>query len=111
MNTYFAKLKADQGKEMNGAHCFQAAEAGEIDLKGAYTGVNHVFTTEYPPMGVHDDNEGFYVIAGHGRALVGDEEQAIEKGSSFFAPAGVAHALKKDPDSEDMEVFWFHFPV
>lgn len=111
MAEYFTKLKEKQVKEFNGANCYPVVKEGEISLKGVTAGVNHVFTTEYPPVGIHDNNEGFYVMSGSGKALVGEHEVEIDKGSCFFAPAGVPHALKKNPESDNMEVFLFHFPA
>ena len=42
----------------------------------------------------HDDAEEiFYVISGHGRIRVGEEEEAIGPGSCIFVPVGNEHQL------------------
>jgi len=59
---------------------------------------------------VHDDNEGFYVIEGSGKAMIGDEEFELAQHTVLLVPAGVAHSVKKDPGSVDVKIFLYHFP-
>jgi len=47
-----------------------------------------------------DMEEIFYVISGHGKIRVGDEEESIEPGSCIYIPGGHIHQLlnpKKEP--------------
>lgn len=59
----------------------------------------------------HEDQEGFFVLEGRGRALVGGEELIMEPGVCFMVPAGVVHAMKKEKGCQDCKVFWFHAAV
>jgi mannose-6-phosphate isomerase-like protein (cupin superfamily) len=65
----------------------------------------------YNVPGIHDDQEGFYVLEGTGRARVGDEEFDIRPGSAFIAQKGVPHSIKKDPGSVPVKVLWSHGAV
>ncbi len=58
--------------------------------------------------GVHDDQEGFYVLEGEGYAKLDDLEFSIKAGDSFIALPGVAHTVKTKPGSVPVKVFWFH---
>ncbi len=47
----------------------------------------------------HDDQEEiFYVIAGHGRIRVGGEEEPIEPGSCIYIPMNTPHQLINTAD-------------
>ena len=48
------------------------------------------------------------VLEGTGWARVGEEEIPLEPETSFIVPAGVGHAVKKNPDSKPIKIFWFH---
>lgn len=80
-------------------------------VKGCCSGVTIYEETEYGVGGIHDDQEGFLVLKGHGMVKLGEEEFPIRKGSSFLAPAGCFHAVKRDADSEAIWLFWFHSAV
>ena len=80
-------------------------------VAGCKTGVSVYSLAEYNNPGVHDDQEGFFVVEGSGWAKVGDKEFPIEPDSSFIVPAHYEHSLKKDTDSGPLKVFWFHAAV
>lgn len=61
--------------------------------------------------GAHDDQEGFFVLEGRGRAMVGDDEIVLEPGVCFVVPAGVKHCMKCEQNSGFCKVFWFHAAV
>ena len=63
-------------------------------------GVSHYASTEYGKPGIHDDQEGFYILQGTGTAKVGDEEFAVSPGSAFIANKGVPHTMKRDAASK-----------
>jgi len=67
--------------------------------------------TEYKKPGVHNDQEGFLVLEGHGKAKFGNEKFDVYPGLAMIAPAGTPHSIKKDEDSCDVKVFWFHSAV
>ena len=79
-------------------------------LPGCIAMQNTFTSPDYPAEpGVHDDNEGFYVISGQGMMRVGDCEAPLSPGTAAYAPAGVPHAIRKTGDA-DLEVFIYHFP-
>jgi len=59
-----------------------------------WVGVSKVDVGNTSNLHTHDDvEEIFYVISGHGRIRVGDEEEAIEPGSCIYIPVGLPHQL------------------
>lgn len=80
-------------------------------VAGCRAGITFYRETEYNKGGVHDDQEGFYVLEGHGKALFADQEFEVYPGVTMIAPAGVRHSIKRDEDSEPVKVFWFHSAV
>lgn len=110
MANYFSKPDRSVTRTPPGARNYPIFLDEDCPVAGCNASLGIYYCTEYPEPGVHEDNEGFYVASGHGMAVVGEQEQAIGAGSFFYAPAGVPHAIKKDPDSPDMEVVLFHFP-
>jgi len=66
---------------------------------------------EYRKPGVHDDQEGFFVLEGHGTARVGDEEFEVRPGSAFIAQKGVPHTVKRAPDSPPVRILYAHGAV
>ena len=77
-------------------------------VNGCKIGISVYDNTEYNKGGVHEDQEGFYVLEGTGKALFGDEEHEIYPGMTMIAPAGVKHQIKKDEKSCDIKVLYFH---
>lgn len=77
-------------------------------VNGCQTGLLWYRQTEFIQGGVHEDQEGFFVLEGHGRALVGDSEFAISEGSNFIAPAGERHYICRDEDCPYIKLFFFH---
>lgn len=75
---------------------------------GCRTGLLYYRQTEFIQGGVHEDQEGFYVLEGHGEARVGSSEFEISEGSSFIAPAGKPHFICRDADCEYVKLFFFH---
>ncbi len=71
-------------------------------------GISYYDAEEYGEPGIHDDQEGFYVLEGIGTAQVGMEEFEICPGTSFIAHAGVPHSIKKDSESKSVKVIWCH---
>ena len=80
-------------------------------VHGFCIGISSCDLVEYATPGVHDDQEGFYVIEGRGTAQVGDIEFPIRPGSSFIAVKGVPHRMKRDRDSGPLKVLWAHGAV
>lgn len=78
---------------------------------GSCCGMCMYNATEYGIPGIHDDQEGFYFAAGKGKILIDDEEINVFPGLSLILQPGVRHSIKKDPDSEPIQAFWFHAAV
>lgn len=74
-------------------------------------GISEYFAEEFGTVGVHDDQEGFYVIEGSGVAKIGENIFDISQGDSFVVPAGVEHILKKNREAESLKVLWAHGAV
>lgn len=62
-------------------------------VTGCCAGIIDYFATDYADPGIHTDQEGFYVIAGKGVALLGDQEMKLDPGVSFIVPAGLSHTI------------------
>lgn len=75
---------------------------------GCHAGLLSYRQTDFIQGGVHDDQEGFYVLEGRGRAKVGDSVFPIEPGSCFIAPAGSYHYICRDENSVPVKLFFFH---
>ncbi|MBO4982143.1 MAG: cupin domain-containing protein [Lachnospiraceae bacterium] len=82
-------------------------------LNGSRCGVSFYVRDEYDyeKMGAHEDQEGFFVLEGYGKALIGGEEIDLEPGMCFMIPAHVPHGMKKNRDCAVCKVFWFHAAV
>ena len=77
-------------------------------VAGCCIGVTHSERKELGRQDVHDDQEGFLVWHGTGRAQIGDETVELKPGVAIIVPAGVGHAMCCGKDSEFMETIWFH---
>jgi len=80
-------------------------------VAGCKAGFTFYENTEFSKGGVHDDQEGFLVLEGSGRARFGYQEFDVYPGLTMIAPAGVSHSIKKNADSVPVKVFWFHSAV
>ena len=78
---------------------------------GFCLGVSAYYLETYGEPGVHDDQEGFYVLEGTGTAKVGNEEFEIAPGSAFIALQGVPHSIKRNSGSAPIKVVWTHGAV
>ena len=78
---------------------------------GCTCGISRYTAAEYQPPGCHEDQEGFFVLAGSGYAQIGKREFPIHPGIAFIAPAGVAHAIRTEDPNVPIEVFWFHAAI
>lgn len=75
----------------------------EVDLLfgtgGAMSGMMYCDVVEYGECGIHDDQEGFLVLEGHGKFRIEDEEIPVCPDMAILIPPHVVHGFKKDPDS------------
>lgn len=80
-------------------------------LAGCRTGLLLYTQEEYRQGGVHEDQEGFFVLDGRGKAIVGEKEMTLSPGSCFIVPPGLYHSIKKDPTCNQIKLFFFHAAV
>jgi mannose-6-phosphate isomerase-like protein (cupin superfamily) len=109
--TYYVNRKEVSPEKSVGHTVYNLLDETNGCSTGTSTGVSVYAMTEFSKPGLHEDQEGFYVIEGTGWAKVGDEEFRIEPEGSFIVPAQTPHSLRRDPDSKPLKVFWFHAPV
>lgn len=78
-------------------------------VNGCCSGITECRETQYGPRpGIHDDQEGFFVLEGEGFVKLDDMEYAVKPGDSFIALPGVAHSLRVKEGCDCLKVFWFH---
>ncbi len=111
MKYYSNSNKLIEEMNKNGGNACDVLTAENGCVAGCKAGFTFYRETEYKKPGVHDDQEGFLVLEGRGKAKFGDEEFDVYPGLVMIAPAGTPHAIKKDKDSCDVKVFWFHSAV
>jgi mannose-6-phosphate isomerase-like protein (cupin superfamily) len=95
----------NQTKSHKGAELIGAKNGAK---NGFCFGLSYYHAEEFGYPGIHDDQEGFYVIEGRGKAKIGNEVFDIYPGISFIAHAGVEHELIKNHDSKPVKVIWTH---
>lgn len=94
-----------------GKHSCTVLDAKNGCVSGCKAGYTFCRDTEYGNGGVHEDQEGFLVLEGNGYAKFGDTEFRLYPGIAMIAPAGVRHVFKKNEDSGDLKIFWFHSSI
>jgi len=80
-------------------------------LAGCRTGLLLYTQEEYKQSGVHEDQEGFFVLEGVGKAVVGENEFSLSPGSCFIVPPGLYHSIKRDVTCDYIKLFFFHAAV
>lgn len=78
---------------------------------GCRTGLLRYTQEEYRQGGVHEDQEGFFVLEGRGKALVGENELTLSPGACFIVPPGFYHSIRRDPGCDHITLFFFHAAV
>ena len=80
-------------------------------VAGFCMGLAYYTEEEYVKPGIHDDQEGFFVLKGEGYAKVGDEEFPLKPGTFFVALKGVPHTIKVARGKGPIKVLWTHGAV
>ena len=75
---------------------------------GFCMGISYYHWDTFGEPGIHDDQEGFFVLEGTGYAKIGEEVFPIHPGLSFIAHAGAPHTIRKNKDSEPIKILWCH---
>lgn len=105
-------VKLEQIMSSNGskpAYLLLGEEHGCVN--GCCLGVSVYKDIEYGISATHEDQEGFFVLEGYGKALINGDELSLEPGMSFVVPAGVEHVMKAANAGEECKVLWFHAAV
>lgn len=106
--SYASSIMEKTGKEM--ASCdLLGAENGCVD--GCRAGVTCYTDLTYTHTGIHEDQEGFFVLEGSGIAKIGDTEFPVSAGTAFICPANTWHSIRRDESCAHVAVFWFHSAV
>ena len=106
--SYASSIMEKTGKEI--ASCdLLGPENGCVD--GCRAGVTVYSDPEYTHTGVHEDQEGFFVLEGSGIAKIGDVEFPVSAGTAFICPANTWHSIRRDENSAHVAVFWFHSAI
>ncbi len=110
MKKVFA-YKGTRMSEYPGSHSWDYFQENESPCRGYRAMYNLFYNTEYiEPYGVHKDHEGFFVVGGKGKMIIGSEEFELEPGVSMVAPANIPHAIRKTSE-KDLEIYLYHFPA
>ena len=86
-------------------------DASHGAVNGFCMGISYYDREIYGEPGVHEDQEGFYVLEGTGVAKVGDQEFRVKPGTTFIAAKGAPHTIKRDRESGPVKVLWCHGAV
>lgn len=96
----FSKSTLHSGSELIGA---------DNGAKNGFSmGISYYYGQDYGVPGMHNDQEGFYVLEGNGFAKIGDVEIIIKPGVGFIALPGEAHAIKCSADCKYVKLLWAH---
>jgi putative monooxygenase len=75
-----------------------------VGTRNIWMGVSKVDPGSSSSLHSHDDvEEIFFVISGHGKIRVGNEEEEIEPGSCIYIPTGSPHQLI-NPGDETLKI-------
>lgn len=113
MKPYITMKEAEEraGKQGNTGRGYRLLTEENGCVAGCCSGITIYDETQYGKGGVHEDQEGFFVLEGDGYALIGEEEFEVHPGTSFLAPAGVRHCIRRNEDSCPVKVLYFHSAI
>lgn len=57
--------------------------------------------------GVHEEDEIYYILSGHGTCRLGDDVVEVHEGQVIFIPAGCFHALDNSQSDKEMTILTF----
>ncbi|HIS51359.1 MAG TPA: cupin domain-containing protein [Candidatus Onthomonas avicola] len=75
---------------------------------GCCMGICLYNAAEFSAPGVHDDQEGFFVLEGSGEAELDGERLPVQAGTALILPPGVRHSFRRHPNVPYLKVLWFH---
>ena len=82
----------------------------ELEGSGVMAGYTEVGPGQQGSRHCHPgEAEVWMFYAGHGRAIVGDQEYQTEPGSVVYTAPGIYHQFFNDGD-EPVKLFWYYSP-
>lgn len=105
INTHEDNIRFESNESHKGGNLIDESNGAK---NGFCMGISYYHLTEFSAPGVHEDQEGFYVLEGFGAASIGGEVFDISPGSSFVALDGVPHSIRRHKDSLPVKVLWSH---
>lgn len=108
MSCYRVKAQVKELISGNRHGSFQLLGEEQGCTNGCCAGISYYSADGYGPAAVHEDQEGFIVLSGHGWAKIGEEEFFVEQNVAFIVAKGTSHQMKSDNQKELLTVFWFH---
>jgi quercetin dioxygenase-like cupin family protein len=82
---------------------FEATKGGHLELVNEFevAGGGEVFPHSHPT------HEFYYVLAGRGTMIIGDEERPVAQGDLVYIPPDVTHSLRPVSDNAPIRCFCF----
>lgn len=75
---------------------------------GCRCGISYYKATAFEGGNAHDDQEGVYILEGHGKACIDGKIIDLYPGVAVMLPPGVVHEMIRDEDCEYVKSLWFH---
>ena len=71
--------------------------------------INHGTVAPHSSLGggVHEEDEIYYILSGHGTCRLGDDVVEVHEGQVIFIPAGCFHALDNSQSDKGMTILTF----
>lgn len=83
---------------------------GNVGIKNMSMGFNVTEVDSMIPEHVHDvQEEAMFLISGHAKFILGDEEYDLEAETAFFAPPGIRHKVV-NIGKEPLRIVWVYSP-
>ena len=77
---------------------------------GFSVGIAEYSCKEFGKPGIHDDQEGIYILSGHGEYMLGDKIFPVSPGCAIYVPPHTKHAVRRTGD-EPVKLLYTHGAV
>ena len=105
---FVREIHSGDVKNFPGALSYQLFNETNSPINGFSAMFNEFTNDTYLKPGIHEDNEGFYVVEGSGSIQIANQEFTLGPGSAMIVPANTLHAIKKN-SANCLKIFLFHF--
>lgn len=75
---------------------------------GCCVGICYYNADAFAAPGIHEDQEGFYVLEGAGEVALDGRVYPLEPGMAFILAPGVQHSFRRNAGVSYIKVLWFH---